>query len=203
MTVEVFKSRAIREIESNPIYSFSIDKMNNYIKINQFDKINELDSVGKEIYTYVYNYAIKEFKYIFDENLNENVFTILCLFMQNNRKDLKSYKIKFIESLLNKNRDDLGYYNTGKFSYLIVNLVHFFSFMLICFYINIVVLQLDKKNLEKLIVNKISVNDIDPNKLKEYFDGEIKLILPDLGPNNILDCVLPYIFHPVKDCIDD
>ena len=61
-----------------------------------------------------------------------------------------------------------------KLSYLIINLVHFFSFILICFYINIVVLQLDKKSLEKLIVNKMSVNEIDPNNIKEYFDEEIK-----------------------------
>jgi hypothetical protein len=199
MTVEIFKTRTIREIENNAFYSFSLDKMNNYIKNKKFD-VNELDAVGKEIYNYVFNKALKEFKYIFDENLNDNVFTLLCLFMQNNKKETKKFKLAFILELLIKNRDNEGNYHTGKLSYLIINLVHFFSFILICFYINIVVLQLDKKSLEKLIVNKISVNEIDPNKIKEYFDEEIKNIIPDLGPNKILDCVLPYVFHPVKDC---
>jgi hypothetical protein len=201
MTVEIFKSRTLKEIESNPVYSLSSEKIQAYIKNKKFDKINELDLVGKEIYNYVYSYALKEFKYIFEDNLNEYVFTILCLFLHNpNKKEIKTYKQKFIQDLLFTYKDSTGHYNSGKLSYLIINLVHFFSFMLICFYINIVVLQLDKKSLEKLIVNKVSVNDIDPNKIKEHFDLEINNILPELGPNKILDCVLPYVFHPVKDC---
>ncbi len=201
MTVEIFKIRTLREIENNPIYSFSFEKIQNYIKNKNFDKINELDSVGNEIYNYIYNFALREFKYIFDDNLNEYVFTILCLFMQNqNKREIKNFKLKFIQDLLFRYKDNTGHYNSGKLSYLIINLVHFFSFILICFYINIVILQLDKKNLEKLIVKKISVNDIEPNKIKEHFDIEIKNILPELGPNRILDSVLPYVFHPVKDC---
>lgn len=202
MTVEIFKNRTIREIENNPIHSFTIDKILSYVKNNNFNKINELDSVGKVIYEYVFNNAINEFKYILDSNtLNEKVFTILCLFMiNNNKKDVKFYKQKIIFELLYKLKDSSGNYNSGKLSYLIINLVHFFSFTLICFYINIVVLQLDKKNLEKLIVNKIQVNEIQPDKIKDFFNQQIKYILPDLSPNRILDCVLPYVFHPVKDC---
>ena len=177
MTVEILKSRMIREIENNPLFSFSLDKMNNYIKNKKFDKINEMDFVTKEIYNYVYSYAINEFKFIFGENLEENVFAILSLFLMSDKRENKNYKVSFIHNLLAKNVNSVGHYITGKLSYMIINLVHYFTFMLICFFLNPVLLQLDRKNKEKLIVNKSSVNNIDPNNLKKHFDENIKAVL--------------------------
>ncbi len=73
---------------------------------------------------------------------------------------------------------------------------------------SIVILQtfenLNKTEIEKLLIDKIPVKNIspDPEKIKEFFIKKFQMINPKLNSADpVLNLCLPYVFEPIKELI--
>jgi hypothetical protein len=179
---------------------------------NKYEQIAnrlDLDKLTKNMLLEVTALADKRMTYFYPpDKFEEKIFFTIFLFLAKpQKKEIEEEKIELLKYLITNTSDKCEasekFYSSGRFSYLIVNLVHFFSFMLVYFLLSVTFLQLyenfSKSQIEKLIGNKQKVGNIEPDKLREYFHKKLALINKNINPENILSCVLPYIFDPIKE----
>lgn len=213
------KSKFIVVYRNNPFYTMSLNKL---ISIAEnFDKnsksmhdyissLYNLDNITRVMIKEVYDIASSKLKFVFPkEGYEKTVLYFIILFMAKPlREEIKMEKRKLIFNLLENTRDnqDKSKFLSGKFSFLIANLINFISNLLIYCLLSIVILQtFDKFNysdIEKLLVNKIIVKNISPANIQEYYEKKFEKINPKLKNSMpILDCCLPYVFEPIKDLV--
>jgi hypothetical protein len=213
------KSKFITVYRNNPFYTMSLSKL---ISLTEnFEKnsksmhdyilsLDNIDNITKAMIKEVYDTASSKLQFVFPkESYEKTVLFFIILFMAKPiREEIKKEKKKLILILLDNTRDnkDKSKFLSGKFSFLITNLINFISNLLIYCLLSIVILQtFDKFNyseIEKLLVNKIIVKNISPDNIKEYYEKKFEKINPKLKSSMpIIDCCLPYIFEPIKDLV--
>jgi hypothetical protein len=213
------KSKFIIVYRNNPFYTMSLNKLialsENFEKNSKsmhdyITSLDNLDSITKAMLKEVYDSASSKLQYVFPkENFEKTVLFFILLFLAKPlREEIKREKRKLIFNLLayTKDKEDKSKYLSGKFSFLIANLIYFICNLLIYCLLSIVVLQtfdnFNYSEIEKLLVQKIIVKNISPENIQEYYAKKFEKINPKLknsGP--ILDCCLPYIFEPIKDMV--
>lgn len=180
------------------------DKFDNYI-----NKVDIVDKLSKHLLKEIRIMALKRMSNLYpQENYQERILLTILLFLsRSEREDIKLEKYRLVYDLLDSTSTDVENnqkkYSSGKFSFLIVNLIHFFSFIMVYFLLSITFLQifdqLSKSQIEKLLVNKEKVMHLDPDNIKDYFQNKMKIVNDRLDPDKLLECCLPYIFDPIRE----
>jgi hypothetical protein len=141
------------------------------------------------------------------EKFEEVTLLIFFLFMAKNYKEeIRKEKKNILTYLISQTRDtsEVNKYSSGKFSFLIINFLNYICHILLYFPLMITLLQhfdqLSKSQIEKLIINKIEVNGIKYDELKKYFLEKLQKLNSKIKPEAIMNCCLPYIFEPIKNC---
>ncbi len=174
--------------------------------INKFD----FDKLFKNIFLDVVFFANRRLKYIYPKDkLEEKILDTILLFLAKpNRNEIFENKKRLITDLIKntiEQHEPVVLYSSGKFSFLIVNLIHFFCYMLVYFLLSSTFLMfynnLNKNQIEKLLLDKQKVANIDPDNINMYFSEKLKLLNGNLNPDSVLECCLPYIFDPIKNRI--
>jgi hypothetical protein len=213
------KSKFITVFRSNPFYTMNLTKLRSISE--HFDKnvksmdeyiteLDGLDNITKAMLKEVLVSATDKLQFVFpQENFEKTVLFCVLLFMAKPvRDDIKKEKRKVIINLFDHTKDktESTKYRSGKFSFLIANLIQFICNMLIYCLLSVVILQtFDNFSLgevEKLLVDKIVVKNIIPARIQEYYALKFEKINPKLKDSApILDCCLPYVFEPIKDLV--
>ena len=91
-------------------------------------------------------------------------------------------------------------YKSGHLLLIIKNLIIFFCFMFVNFFIYTSIIPLDDYQLKKLLIDKENVENIKYNELNEYVLLKLKKFNSRLNQKNFIACCYSYIFDPIKIC---
>lgn len=194
---------------NNPLYSYSpLDVQNlvndyktKYTSMNDFIDQLKLDRLNRETIKSVYEFSHQKLEYLIPEELtNESILTVIFLFLCNsNRPDIQKEKSSLVKSLIFHHRkDEKQDFDSGKFSMLLINLIKFFEFLLVYFFLCQILLSLNRLDLERLLLEKEIVNDLDPHKVDKYILSALQELNKDVAPDSVDQICLPFIFEPIK-----
>lgn len=209
---EIKKKFAI-VLKSNSFYQITIDKFKQIITnctysydAHTFEYINNLDidDLTKKMFVDIFTIAKSRLEIcVSKDKLNSFLFSTIILFLSKPiRVDIKEEKKKIL-SLIIKETKLKSEYNSGKLSFLILNLIYFFLNIFLYFLMTILILQyfenLNKSEFNKLFLNKETVGNISYDTVQEYIHKKLKEINPKLSnANSVIDVCLPYILDPIK-----
>ena len=209
-----FRKKFANVFQNFPFYNFNIQKIKNITSSYRgsfeeyIDSLQDLDKLNKHLLKEVMQVADNKLRIIFPtEKFEELTLLIFFLFMAKSyREEIRKEKKNVLTYLISHSRDtsEVNKYSSGKFSFLIINFLNYICHILLYFPMMITLLQhfdqLNKLQIEKLIVNKIEVNGIKYEELKRYFLEKLEKLNSKIKPEAIMDCCLPFIFEPIKNC---
>ncbi len=169
----------------------------------------KLEKIFTVLFMEVYNVSEKRLKDIFPSK--NKILQGIFLFLANPyNSEVTIEKADFILELLKmtKDPDDDAKYLSGKFSFLIMNIIYFFCNIIIYCVFSLVLLQVFEKfslkEIEQVFIQKSQVREITPANLQEFYAKKFEIINPRLkSAEPIVDCCLPYIFEPIKYLVHD
>ena len=186
----------------------NFESRTDFENIQEYIDFQEFDNFTKSAFKDVLEMASIRLEHIFpQEKSKDKMILIIALFLSKPlRNEIEQEKYELIKYLLEttKNADveNKDYYLSGKFSFMIVNLIQFLGFIMVYFLLSLKIFQifsnLNKNEIENIFIEKKKFGDIDPNNLKEYFQAKLQLLNPKLTSDAVLNCCLPYIFDPIK-----
>ena len=210
-------------IKGNPFYKFSIDEMMillpkpttpipnvNLLMQNTLSNIIiklNMDTLQASLITDVMSYAEKKLISVYPntENYTNQLLLTIMLFLhkRNNESDKimrEMFEIIISKCIANK---DTNKYHTGKLLFAIFNLIQFFLFAFVYFFLSIGILDIftniDYDGLCELFYVKQQWNNISPQNINEYIKNKLFLISPSLTPKRITDKLLYKCFEPMKE----
>ena len=211
------RTKFITVLKNQQFFNLSLEKIkqiaNEFKPETEFEynlTSSNFDKLNKAILKEVFIAASSRLELIFPpDKLNSSIILFILLFLaKSSKEEIKTEKSNLIRLLINNTRDkrDSSKFSSGRLSFLIVNLIYFMIYVIIYFLLSIVILQvfgkLNLREIEMLLVDRIEVKRISPDKLQEYFISKFEMINPKMkSPEPILNCCLPYIFEPIKDLI--
>jgi len=128
-------------------------------------------------------------------------FTNSNYFTNNNTPNINS-KSDYL-TINNKNNsynEGKEKYKSGHLSLIIKNLINFFCFMFINFFVYYSLIPLEDFELKKLLIDRENVRDIKYDNLNEYVLQKLKRLNSRLDEKNFISCCYSYIFEPIKSC---
>lgn len=100
----------------------------------------------------------------------------------------------------NQNKEKVTY-SSGLLIFIIDNLINYFCFMFMNFFVFCSLIPLDDQYLKKLLIDKEKVGEYEYDKINEYIFKRLKKYNNRLGVKNFIGCCYSYIFEPIKNCI--
>jgi hypothetical protein len=208
MNLTKIKLIASFQIVQNNVLNINENKNSSKHDLDTYINSLDIDKLNKSILKNVLAMAKHRLEYIFPrDNYEENVMLTVLLFLSKPAvDDFEQEKINLLKKLIENTKEIKesikDQYSSGKFSFLIVNLVYYLTFSLVSFFLSISLLQtfenFNKNQIEKLIVENEEVNGISPGELKDYFNKRLEEVNSKINPDTVLNACLPYIFDPIK-----
>ena len=209
-------------IKGNPFYKFSIEEMlillpkpstpipnvnllmQNTLS-NIITKLN-MNTLQTSLLTDVMSFAEQKLIHVYPdtENYTNQLILTIMLFLhkrndESNKTMREMFEIILYKCIANK---DTNEYHTGKMLFSILNLIQFFLFAFVYFFLSIGILDIftniDYDGLCELFYVKQQWNNISPQNINEYIKNKLSLISPSLTPKKITDKLLYKCFEPMK-----
>ena len=215
---EILKESKILIKEYNPFYKISFNDFKEYLNSIEKKDLNEKIKLISEKYTFdkitsclfldVLNMGNKKFKKIFDENYDYSLDIILIIFLftsSNENDEIKKNLLKKIILYVSKNSNNE--FLTGKLYIIILNLLSYFLFSFIYFFICIPILDnnlnLTKAEITTLLVEKKKVKNIEPNNVNKIIYKFLNENNPKINSYEIISNLLVKIFSPISSLIEE
>ena len=216
---EILRESKFLNKEFNPFYKISYNDFEIYLKtieneknfnkkIDLIIKNYEFNTIASSLFSDVLNMGNKKFKNIFNENYDysNDIILIIFLFTSSNENELE--KKKLLQKIIFKvSKNSNNEYLTGKLYIIILNLLFYFLFSFIYFFICIPILdnnyRLNKEDIETLLVNKKSTNSIKSKNLNNMINESLMKINKKINANEIISNFLVKIFSPISSLIEE
>jgi hypothetical protein len=205
-------------LKKTPLYYMKFTKLkslyesydeNNCLPMQEYFDSLKFEKVFTTLLLEVYNVSEKKLKHVFPSK-NSIIKGILLFLTHPYNSDVSLEKVNFLEVVLNttKDPDDDAKYLSGKFSFLIVNIIYFFCNIIIYCVFSLALLQVFEKfsvkDIDQVFVQKAKVREIALSNLQEFYAKKFEIINPRLkSAEPIVECCLPYIFEPIKYLVQD
>ena len=180
---------------------------------------------SEEIYKYLFrsvvNFSFERFSKVFhgnefDEEIIPIIFNIIFIFLTQRQKGLKKEmkldlcilfeKIKLKVEI--KEKSEKIKFNTGKFSFLILNLIQLCTFCFLNFFCGPATLktleQFDDNSLEIVFSDNESKSDVfRPENINEIVNQHLKQINAIIRPQIVNSLILTQALQPISDYINE
>lgn len=210
-----------KKIINNPFYSFPEEQFKKMIStdinndmnsiLNQIEsklKVNKLEiQIAKNVILHAKIqlrglYPNKQYDY----NILMTLYYFLTKQDKTNEDSKKKLILVLIKNTIKENQSDPCLYSTGKFSFLLYNIIQFCLFSFLCLFVVISLLEIeenfDAKDLYELLIEKKETKKIDPLKLDVYINDKIIKVNKNISPHNVMVVFLNEIFKPLANCND-
>ena len=223
------KEKINQLIKINPFYNISIKEFNKFMKENS--KNNSIENIikmiintfSKEEYTII-NSIIKnvimfshsKFKCIFrtdniDEYIKKLIFYLLYFFLTENQRGRYNFLYiklnKLFEKIKLKEEGNNFIFKTGKFSFVLLNLIQFHTFCFIYFFCGQGVMEIaanfKKYELKSVFVNEIKSEKYYPDKINKIINDYLFFLNHNIQPNKVNYIILTDVLQPLSEYINE
>ena len=221
------KEKVLQLIKANPFYSISIKDFNKFMakqKTYSFENIskNITDTYIKEddiiysIFKNVSSFSYTKFKYLFhsenfDEKIKTLIFYFIFLFLTENQSAKNNILLKKINKLFDKikikEENRSIQFRTGKFSFLLLNLIQFHTFCFIYFFCSRGVLQkignINKNEIKIIYSNQFKSEKYKPNNINKILNQSLYYLNKNIQPDKVNYIILADILQPLSEYISE
>ena len=221
------KSKILELIKNNPFFNIPIKDFNNFMleeskKNNTIEEISnninnkffeEEENITKCIFKNVAQFSYSKFRYIFknDKEINILIFYFIYLFLTKEQKERNQFLYEQVYKLLEKIKIDEEngklQFKSGKFSFLFLNLIQFYTFSFIYFFCGPAILEITgdfkKIELETIFSNGKKAKKYEPNNINKLLNNYLYFINNNIQPNIVNYIILTDVLQPMSDYIMD
>ena len=223
------KERVLKLIKNNPLYHISTKDFDKFIseqetKINT-TKISKLtEKIISEffdedesiiiisIFQNIAYFASKKFKSIFrkGKDINTHLLYFLYFFLtenQNGRDDLLLNKLLDLFYKIGEKDEDKIKFQSGKFSFLLLNLIQFCSYIFVYFFCGPGILELSGNfrnyEIENVFSNREKEKKFEFKTIDKFVDNYLNLMNEQIKPEIVNTIILTDVLQPISDYILD
>ena len=222
------KDKVLKLIRSNPFYNISIKEFQKFMKEeSQKDNKKSIENLSKDIIdsffkeeniiNYVFknvasfSYSKLRWLYNKEEEITKLILYFIFLFLTENQRGRNNLLYKKINILFEKIKlgedNEKIIFRTGKFSFILLNLIQFCTFCFISFFCGPGVIEITG-NFKKSEVNTIFSNDVKlekyrPNNINKLLNDYLYFINHNIQPNTVNYIILTDVLQPLSDYISD
>ena len=215
-------------IKENPFYNISIKDFNKFLKENSKNNTIEViikkiietfikdENIINNIYKNVILFSNSKFKCIFrtdniDEFIKKLIFYLLYFFLTENKKGRNNFLYIKLSKLFDKIKLKEEYNNfifkTGKFSFVLLNLIQFHTFSFIYFFCARAVMEiaanLKNNELKTIFSNELKSEKYLPNKIDKLLNDCLLFLNHNIQPNKVNYIILTDVLQPISEYIND
>ena len=221
------KSKVLELIKNNPFFNISIKDFDNFME-EESKKNNTIEEISKNIiikffeeeeniidciFKNVAQFSYSKLRYIFknDKEINILIFYFIYLFLTEDQKGRNQFLYEKVYKLLEKIKIDKAngkwQFRSGKFSFLFLNLIQFYTFCFIYFFcgpaIFEITLDFTKNELETIFSNGKKAKKYEPSNINKILNDYLYFINNNAQPNIINYLILTDVLQPMSDYIMD
>lgn len=219
------KTKTLETIRKNPFYNISMKDFNKFMEEESDKNIENItknvlykffeedDYININIFKNVVSFSFNRFhgRCLFpnDEDIKILLFYFIYFFLTEKQRGSKKIIHKKIYQLIEKikinEKDGQIYFHSGRFSFLILNLIQLCTYNFIYFFCAPTLLEDDFKKYEikTIFSNEVKAEKYQPENINKYIDEYLYSINKNLRPN-ILNCIiLTDVLQPISDYITD
>ena len=219
------KSKVLELIKNNPFFNISIKDFNNFME-EESKKNNSIEEISKNIITEFFEeeeniidcifknvakFSYSKLRYIFknDKEINILIFYFIYIFLTGNQKGRNQLLYEKIKKLLEKIKineaNGKWQFRSGKFSFLFLNLIQFYTFSFIYFFCGPAILEITtdfkKIDLEIIFSNGKKAKKYEPSNINKLLNDYLYSINNNVQPNIINYIILTDVLQPMSDYI--
>ena len=218
------KAKIMQIIKRNPFYSLSVKDFNEFME-NEVDKkenitksitytfFKEDDDININIFNNVVSFAYKRFSsrclFSNDEDIKISLLYFIYFFLAEKQKGSNKFMYKKIYKLFEKIKikesDDKIYFHSGKFSFLILNLIQLCTYIFIYFFCAPSLLEdnFKKYEIKTIFSNEKKTEKYHPDAIDKYIEEYLYSINNNLRPKIVNCIILTDVLQPISDYITD
>ena len=227
------KEKVLQLIKNNPFYNISVKDFDKFMKEECKKNIISVENLSKDIIKSFFheeeditNYIFKtissfsytKFKYVFhnisnnDTEIIAQIFYIIYLFLTENQKGRNNFLYKKVYKLFEKIKlkEEKGkiVFMSGKFFFLLLNIIQFCTFCFINFFCGPGVIEITG-NVKKYEVKKIFCNNesksekYQPNNINKIVNDFLYHINHHIQPNIVNYIILTDVLQPLSEFISE
>ena len=226
------KEKVQNLIEENPFYNISIKEFQNFMKEKEKEKEQKnnkitIENLSKNIIARFFkeeniiNYAFKNvasfsyskirWLYNKDEKITKLIFYFIFLFLTKKQRDRNDLLYKKVNILFEKIKlgEENGkiIFRTGKFSFILLNLIQFCTFCFISFFCGPGVIEITgnfkKSEVNTIFSNNIKLEKYHPNNINKLLNDYLYFINHNIQPNTVNYMILTDVLQPLSDYISE
>lgn len=219
------KSKVLELIKNNPFFNISIKDFNNFME-EESKKNNSIEEISKNIITEFFEeeeniidcifknvakFSYSKLRYIFknDKEINILIFYFIYIFLTGNQKGRNQLLYEKVKKLLEKIKinevNGKWQFRSGKFSFLFLNLIQFYTFSFIYFFCGPAILEITtdfkKIDLEIIFSNGKKAKKYEPSNINKLLNDYLYSINNNVQPNIINYIILTDVLQPMSDYI--
>jgi len=219
------KSKVLELIKNNPFFNISIKDFNNFME-EESKKNNSIEEISKKIITEFFEeeeniidcifknvaqFSYSKLRYIFknDKEINILIFYFIYIFLTGNQKGRNQLLYEKVKKLLEKIKinevNGKWQFRSGKFSFLFLNLIQFYTFSFIYFFCGPAILEITtdfkKIDLEIIFSNGKKAKKYEPSNINKLLNDYLYSINNNVQPNIINYIILTDVLQPMSDYI--
>lgn len=228
LILKKIKARILHLIKNNPFYNISTKDFTKFMS-NESSKTNktiesiskniiitffkEDDDINSFIFKNVVSFSYMKFRSRCLFPVDEEIKILLCYFIyffltekqRGNNKILYKKVYKLFEKIKIKEEDEKIYFPSGKFSFLILNLIQLCTFSFIYFFCGPGLLEdnFKKYEIKTIFSNEIKTEKYQPDNINKYLNDYLSSINSNNRPNIINCIILTDVLQPISDYITD
>ena len=223
------KSKVLQLIKSNSLYSISIKEFNKFME--EQSKKNSIETMSKSIistffkedeentrniFINVASFSYSKFKYIFhkyikDEEIKRMILYFIFLFLTENKRSKNNLLYKKLNKIFDKikikEEDGIMEFRTGKFSFVLLNLIQLHTFCFIYFFCSQGVLEIAgnfrKYELKTIYSSELKSDKYRPKNINKLFNKYLYYINQNIQPNKVNYIILTDVLQPLSEYISE
>jgi len=221
------KSKVFGLIKNNPFFNISIKDFNNFME-EESKKNNSIEEISKNIiseffkeeeniidciFKNVAQFSYSKLRYIFknDKEIKILIFYFIYLFLTGNQKGRNQLLYEKFNKLLEKikigEKNGKSQFRSGKFSFLFLNLIQFYTFSFVYFFCGPAILEITgdfkKIELETIFSNGKKSKKYEPSNINKLLNDYLYFINNNIQPNIVNYIILTDVLQPMSDYIMD
>ena len=225
--LKTLKEKVFQLIKNNPFYNISIKDFNKFMKAQKkysFENISKNitnkyfkdDDIIYSIFKNVSSFSYSKFKCLFhsenfDDKIKTLIFYFIFLFLTENQGSKNNFLLKKINKLfdeikLNEENKSIQF-RTGKFSFLLLNIIQFHTFCFIYFFCSRGVLQkignLKKNEIKTIYSNQLKSEKYKPNNINKILNDNLYFLNKNIQPDKVNYVILTDVLQPLSEYISE
>ena len=223
------KQKVFELIKDNPFYNITIKSFKKFMKekLEKKEEKYSIEIISKEIikeffeeenmsnfiFKNIASFSYSKFHCIFpdDEEIKFLIFYFIFLFLVADQKERINLLNKKIKKLFDKikldERDGKILFRSGKFTFLLLNLIQFFTFTFIYFFCGPGILEVtgnfNKSEVEKIFSNQSKSKKYEPCNINKLLNDYLYFINNNIQPNIVNYIILTDVLQPISDYISE